>query len=363
MIQVLKRQADFSRAEYPRVPSTDHRGNFFSFVCISRLFLPHFSERHDIQTLEIDRLSNTHGPICCLYNLSATEFPLSTSQLPNVKHFFSSEIACSQTSSPPPAMSLLATQGYHGIFVVRHLWLSRGNHSSILLCHQPAHWPSWGNCTQTSRDSPGIPSGGILTKSGCPLLIRSPVLNACCASPNCNLCPWLHRDCKTVIKPSRVSAGECDSMLGRSGSVKPLMISRAFAWRPDVLLSSGFQVRTQRVPIARSGQHARAWTVSSGDSTLAAWLLSRACHSICMLFRNSRFSAGDKWLIFTSLALSHLVPKRDAEECFFRDPAPTAFSTHSVGSSGNATSTAISSSLVSESKCTGSMLRLRLEQL
>ena len=116
------------------------------------------------------------------------------------------------------------------------------------------------NCTQISRDSPGIPSGGILTKSGCPLLIRSPVFDAFCTSPNCSLCPSLHTDCETVINPSRVSAGECDSMLRTSGSVEPLMISRAFARRPDVQLSSGFQVRTQRVSIARSGQHARAWT-------------------------------------------------------------------------------------------------------
>ena len=130
-------------------------------------------------------------------------------------------------------------------------------------------------------------------------------------------------------------------MFGRSGSVEPLMISRAFARRPDVLLSSGFQVRTQRVSIARSGQHARAWTVSSGDSTLAAWLLSR---SICMLFRNSRFSAGDKWFIFTSL--------RCRICCQLGGPRPLS-QLIPVGSSGNATSTAISSSLVIESKCTG----------
>ena len=42
------------------------------------------------------------------------------------------------------------------------------------------------SCTQTSRDSPGTPSGGILTKSGCSLLIWSPGLYACCTS-NSNL--------------------------------------------------------------------------------------------------------------------------------------------------------------------------------
>ena len=46
----------------------------------------------------------------------------------------------------------------------------------------------------------------------------------------------------TVMKPSRASVGECDSM-PRSGSEKPLIMSLAFARRPDGLLSSGFQVR------------------------------------------------------------------------------------------------------------------------
>ena len=30
-------------------------------------------------------------------------------------------------------------------------------------------------------------------------LDRVPVSNACCTSPICNLCPWLHTDCNTVI--------------------------------------------------------------------------------------------------------------------------------------------------------------------
>ena len=58
--------------------------------------------------------------------------------------------------------------------------------------------------------------------------------------------------CILVIKPSRVSVGECDSMSRMPGSVKTSMMSRAFARRPDGLLSSGFQVRAQRVSIARS---------------------------------------------------------------------------------------------------------------
>ena len=136
---------------------------------------------------------------------------------------------------------------WHWAFFNRHEW--RFIPTDLLEQLHP-------NFTRFAWDS----IGGILTKSGCPLLIRSPVFDAFCTSPNCSLCPSLHTDCETVINPSRVSAGECDSMLRTSGSVEPLMISRAFARRPDVQLSSGFQVRTQRVSIARSGQHARAWT-------------------------------------------------------------------------------------------------------
>ena len=76
-------------------------------------------------------------------------------------------------------------------------------------------------------------------------------------------------------------------MSQRSGSVKPLMISRAFTWRSNVLLSSGFQVCTQRVSIARSGQRARAWTVSSRDSTLDALFLSRVCSRLSHLLLTS----------------------------------------------------------------------------
>ena len=52
-------------------------------------------------------------------------------------------------------------------------------------------------------------------------LIGSPVLKACCTSPNCNLWTWLHTVCRTVIKPSLISVGECDSSSKRSGSVRP----------------------------------------------------------------------------------------------------------------------------------------------
>ena len=52
------------------------------------------------------------------------------------------------------------------------------------------------------------------------------------------------------------------------------------ARRPDRLLSSGFQVRAQRVSRARCGQRAWACAVSSTDSTLAAWFLSRVLQTL-----------------------------------------------------------------------------------
>ena len=110
---------------------------------------------------------------CATTQLQNVTFP--TSQCPKVKRCLSLATACSRTSSRPPAMLSTAT---------------------------PA-------CE--------------------PLLIGSPVLKACCTSPNCNLCPWLLTACTTVMKSSLASVGECDSVSRRSGSVKPFMKSRALA--------------------------------------------------------------------------------------------------------------------------------------
>ena len=63
----------------------------------------------------------------------------------------------------------------------------------------------------------------------------------------CNLWPWLYTDCRSVIKHSVVSVGECNSMSRRSRSVKPAMTSRALARPPDATLSSGFQIRSANV--------------------------------------------------------------------------------------------------------------------
>ena len=116
---------------------------------------------------------------------------------------------------------------------------------------------------------PGLHRVGIRTKSGCSLLIGSPVLKACCTSPNRNLCPLLQTDCKTVIQQSLVSGGECDLMSRRSGSVTRLMMSHG-------MLSSGFQIRAQRVSIERSRQRSRGWAVLSTATlsfgrTVEAW--------------------------------------------------------------------------------------------
>ena len=83
-------------------------------------------------------------------------------------------------------------------------------------------------------------------KEVCSLVIRS-VLKACCTSPNCHLLPWLHTDCKTVIKkPSPVSVGEYDSMSRWSGAAKlydesclgPTSRCHAVVWLPHTSSAS-----------------------------------------------------------------------------------------------------------------------------
>ena len=102
-------------------------------------------------------------------------------------------------------------------------------------CHEQLH----PNITRFTGNAIGL-------QRRCFRLIGSPVLNARCTSPNCNLCPWLHTDCRTVIKPSWVRLGDCDSMSRKSGSVKHFMMTRALARRPDCMLSSGFQSMSPR---------------------------------------------------------------------------------------------------------------------
>ena len=138
---------------------------------------------------------------CTTSRLQNLPFP--TSQGPKVKRCFNLEIACSQTSSPPPVMSSTATPTIHttstkthgsktDVSKPRRLAVARKQFLRSLV---PSASPLtvFSSCTQTPRDSPRTPSGGIRTKSGSFRLIGSPVLNACCASQNCSLSVTAHR--------------------------------------------------------------------------------------------------------------------------------------------------------------------------
>ena len=107
------------------------------------------------------------------------------SQCPKVKRFFCLKVACSQTSSPPPAMSSTATPMIPWYPCCG--FLSTKTHGSQTDVSNPSPLaaarkqflhslvPSAGpltvlsNFTQTSRGSPGTSWSGILTKSGCSL--------------------------------------------------------------------------------------------------------------------------------------------------------------------------------------------------
>ena len=190
-------------------------------------------------------------------------FPFPTSQCPKVKRYFNLEIACSQTSSPPPAISSTATPTMPWylccVFLktkhtaprrmsrIPDLWLQQGNSSSILSCHRRVHQLFLAAAPKHHETLLGLHQAAF--------------------GRSCFVSMAAHRlqDCHK--KPFRVSVGECDSMSRRSRSVKPLIMSLALARRPDGMLSSGFQVRAQRVSTARSGQRAWACAVSSRDKT------------------------------------------------------------------------------------------------
>ena len=90
----------------------------------------------------------------------------------------------------------------------------------------------------------------------------------------------------------------------------------------------------------------------------------RVCHSASMLFRNSRFCAGDNWFIFTSLRCRTSRAPGETEECFFCDPALTALATHFCWflRQRNIDSNLIISLFLNRN-ARGSMLRPRLGQL
>ena len=74
------------------------------------------------------------------------------------------------------------------------------------------------------------------------------------------------------------------------------MVSRAFARRTDGLLSSGFQVRAQRVSIARSGQRARAWAFLP-EIVFGCLVLEQGVPLNFHALQELTFSAGDNWFI------------------------------------------------------------------
>ena len=108
-------------------------------------------------------------------------FPFPTSQCPKVKRCFNLETACSQTSSPPPAISSTATPAMPWYFCC--VFLKTKTHGSKTDASNPRPLaaarkqflhslvPSaspltvFNSSTQTPRGSPGTPSGGIRTKS------------------------------------------------------------------------------------------------------------------------------------------------------------------------------------------------------
>ena len=290
-----------------RAPSTDLMAFFFAQIGISRLFLSHFPKGHKVQALDVSRLPQhawIHLLPAPLYDcrIFPSHFPVSEGEtlLPLGDCLFPDFI--SSTSSivdghPNDAMVFLRCAPQN-----QNSWLQDGRLEPQTSGCNKKTVPPFSRATGHSWD---LHQAAFRTKSGSFRLIQSPVLNACCTSPNCSLCPWLHTDCRHGLQDChKTLPNKSETVIlcpGGLGSVKPLIMSLALARRPDGLLSSGSQVRAQRVSIARSGQREWPCAVSSRDSTLAPWFLSRVCHSTSMLFRNSCLSAGDNWVIFTSL--------------------------------------------------------------
>ena len=202
------RSGRLSRAEYPRAPSTDIMAVFFAPFGISRLFLSQFPERAQSPDSWAGCPTRMDPSAACTTS-RLQNFTFPTCQCPNVKRCFNLAIACSQTSSPPPAISSTATPTMPWYFCCvflktrthgpktdvsnpRRLAVARKQFLHSLV---PSASPLtvFSSCTQTPRDSPRTPSGGIRTKSGSFRLIGSPVLNACCASQNCSLSVTAHR--------------------------------------------------------------------------------------------------------------------------------------------------------------------------
>ena len=164
-------------------------------------------------------------------------FPFPTSQCPIV-------LACSQTSISPTSN---VVDGHSNDAMVSLLWTSQ---------HQNTRFKNRRLKTQPSGDSqktippfshtighsvhcleqlyPNITRftwNAIGRHSDKALLNGSPVLKTCCTSLNCNLCPSLHTDFKTVIKTSEVRI--CETLHDESG-LGPASRWHAVVWLPDM---------------------------------------------------------------------------------------------------------------------------------
>ena len=122
----------------------------------------------------------------------------------------------------------------------------------------------------------------------------------------CNVCPWLRTDCRTFTKPSWVRVEVCD--------VEEVRICETLCDESCLGLASRW--------------HAVVWLPDT--SPKSTWFLSKVCHSVSMLFKNSRLSACVNWLIFIYLlALPHLsCTRRHSKKCLFRDPTLRLITTH-----------------------------------
>ena len=193
-----------------------HHCNFLQSRLHLRIVPSSFSEEHKVQTLDIGRLSNAHGSICCLHDLSATEFLLHHFPMPESETFL--QIGnCVFTDFSSTCDVVVGHSNDRGIFAV--------SPSAPKKRFQDGRFK-----TQTSGCSketvPPIPraigqsitcleqlhpnSTGFLGVYWAAFWRRVVVLS------------WSVSQCQTpAVHTAQESAGECDLMSWRSGSVHP----------------------------------------------------------------------------------------------------------------------------------------------
>ena len=254
-------------------------------------------------------------------------FPFPTSQCPKMKRL-SFVIACSQTSSPPPAMSstatptvpwypccgLLSTNTYGSNTDESKPSLLAVGRKQILHSRVPSASPFTvlSNCTQhheihLERHRVAIGQRGVVLSvdrvTGVGSLLHISQLQL------------------GTMAAHGPQDGECDSMSRRSGSVTPFVMSRALARRADGVLSSGFQIRAQRVASALELQpflpEMTLWRLGSLAGSATQYPCSSGTFRRCQLAHVYLFA-----LPYLSCA------RRDCKECPFRDPTLRPITTH-----------------------------------